>query len=93
MATNTEILKQARESIKANKAAAISTRTAEILNTEVLPKVNENTRKFNEAVAAAKAELEKDNQALREAGIARANAEVEAEYAVMFDGLAKLIGE
>lgn len=93
MATNTEILKQARESIRANKTAAISTRTAEIMNTDVIPKINENTRRFNEVMAAAKAELEKNNQALRDEGIARANAEVEAEYAVMLDGLAKLIGE
>lgn len=93
MATNTEILKQARESIRANKTAAISTRTAEIMNTDVIPKINENTRRFNEVMAAAKAELEKNNQALRDEGVARASAEVEAEYAVMFDGLAKLIGE
>lgn len=93
MATNVEILKQARESIRANKAAAISARTAEIMNTDVIPKINENTKRFNEVVAAAKAELEKNNQELRDEGIARANAEVEAEYAVMFDGLAKLIGE
>lgn len=91
--TNKEILTNALNNIKQNKQSAIQTRQNAILTSEVNPKIAENRKKFDEAWAAAKAELEQKNQELTAEGRARAEAEVEAEYAVMIDGIEKLIGE
>lgn len=91
--TNKEILTNALNNIKQNKQSAILTRQNAILTSEVNPKIAENRKKFDEAWAAAKAELEQKNQELTAEGKARAEAEVETEYAVMLDGIQKLIGE
>lgn len=93
MATNKEYLKQAYDNIMSNKVTAIASKQAEILNNEVNPQIADKKRKFTEAWTAAQKELEKENQALIEAGKARGKAEVEAEYAKLEEGLLKLIGE
>lgn len=91
--TNTEILQGAYNSIEANKKSAIATRQNAILTNEVNPKIAENKKKFDEAWAAAKQELDKENATLISEGKARAEAEVEAEYVAMLDGIKKLMGE
>lgn len=93
MATNKEILQNALNNIKVNKAAAITARKNEILTNEVNPAITEKRKKFDEAWTAARAELEKENQALKDDGAARAEAEIETEYAAIEDGIQKLIGE
>lgn len=92
MATNKEYLQSAYKNIQANKQAAIVTRTNEIMANEVNPAIAEKRKKFDEAWQAARAELEKENQALKDDGAARAKAEVEEEYK-QFDILKSLIGE
>lgn len=91
--TNKEILTNALNNIKQNKQSAVVARQNAILTSEVNPKIAENKKKFDEAWQAARAELEKENQSLTAEGKARAEAEVEAEYAVILDGIQKLIGE
>lgn len=92
MATNKEYLQNAYNNIQANKQSAIVTRTNEIMTNEVNPAITENRKKFDEAWQAARAELEKENQALKDDGAARAKAEVEEEYK-QYDILKSLIGE
>lgn len=92
MATNKEYLQNAYNSIQANKQSAIVTRTNEIMTNEVNPAITEKRKKFDEAWQAARAELEKENQALKDDGAARAKAEIEEEYK-QFDILKSLIGE
>lgn len=93
MASNKDILKSALAGINANKNAEINARQNKILNEEVNPKIAETRKKFDEAWQAARAEMEQENKELIADGKARAEAEVEAEYAVMLDGIQKLIGE
>lgn len=92
MATNKEYLQNAYNNIQANKQSAIVTRTNEIMTNEVNPAITEKRKKFDEAWAAARTELEKENQALKDDGAARAKAEVEEEYK-QYDILKNLIGE
>lgn len=93
MASNKDILRSALAGINANKNAEINARQNKILNEEVNPKIVETRKKFDEAWQAARAEMEQENKELIADGKARAEAEVEAEYAVMLDGIQKLIGE
>lgn len=92
MATNKEYLQNAYNNIQANKQSAIVTRTNEIMANEVNPAITEKRKKFDEAWQAARTELEKENQALKDDGVARAKAEVEEEYK-QYDILKSLIGE
>lgn len=92
MATNKEYLQNAYNNIQANKQAAIVTRTNEILTNEVNPEITARRKKFEEAWQSARTELEKEIQALKDDGAARAKAEVEEEYK-QFDILKSLIGE
>ena len=92
MATNKEYLQNAYNNIQANKQSAIVTRTNEIMTNEVNPAITEKRKKFDEAWHAARAELEKENQALKDDGAARAKAEIEEEYK-QFDILKNLIGD
>ena len=92
MATNKEYLQNAYNNIQANKQSAIVTRTNEIMTNEVNPAITEKRKKFDGAWQAARAELEKENQALKDDGAARAKAEVEEEYK-QYDILKNLIGE
>ena len=92
MATNKEYLQNAYNNIQANKQSAIVTRTNEIMTNEVNPAITEKRKKFDEAWAAARTELEKEVQALKDDGAARAKAEVDEEYK-QFDILKSLIGE
>lgn len=93
MATNKEILQSALNNIKVNKAAAITARKNEILTNEINPAIAEKRNTFDKAWAEAKKELDKDIQALKDDGAARAEAEIETEYAAIEDGIQKLIGE
>lgn len=93
MATNKEYLQSALNGIKANKSNAINIRTNEILTNEVNPQITEKRKKFDEAWNAARTELEKENQALKEDGARRAEREVEEEYTKYVSALENLIGE
>ena len=93
MATNKEYLQSALSGIKANKSNAINIRINEILNNEVNPQIAEKRRKFDEAWNAARTELEKENQALKDEGAKRAEQEVEDEYIKFVSALENLIGE
>lgn len=91
MATNKEILLNALNNIKANKNSAVSARANEILNKEVNPQIEENNKKFNDAWQAARVELDKKNQSLKDEASARALSEIEKEYNMYTEVIEKFL--